>query len=919
MIDRNQVSFWLLLTKLFLLAGVIGKVLCIAPASAQIVPDEIGNEKTIVTSLDSAPIDLITGGATRGINLFHSFQEFNVDAARGVYFENPQGIENILSRVTGKNPSRILGLLGVQGEANLYLINPNGIIFGSQAILNVQGSFVATTANAVQFGNQGIFNTSNPTAVPLLSINPSAFLFNQLIPNSFIYQAASFLLVPENNSLIFLGGNVTIDGGALLAPSGRVEVGGLAVEGKVELTINGSNLNLSFPTNVARADVLLTNAAGISVAGEGGGSIAVNARDIDLLGTSALLAGIQPELGSVDTQAGDITLDATGQVTLGEFSLIGNFVSPNSTGSGGNIYIKTSALSVTEGTQISTATFGQGDAGSIEINARDTVNIAGFNEGYSSGIFSTINANGNAGNISVKTTDLFLVDGAQLVANTFGKGNAGSIFVQANNVSLDNASGILSSVSSGAVGDGGDIQIQTRSLSLTNGSQVQALIFREQGEIPGGQGKGGNITINATESVDLIGISSVQLPIINPLNDSEFIATEGFSSGIFTSTEKGAMGSGGNIAIDTRSLQIRDGAIVNAQTLNSSDGGQITINTNKFTATDGGQVLTVSRDRGKAGNITLNATDSVTLSGSDPSFFERFERFGRDVVNNEGAGSGLFASTDADSTGNGGTISLATRNLLVSDRAKISAQSLGTGIAGNISIRADESVSANDGEITTSTRQSVGGAIDIVAGDIRLWDDSHIRTNVASGNGGGGNIALSANSILLFDDSDILAFARDGQGGNITLNTPVFFAENFQPAAFNINPDNLDGNNRADINASGAVAGVVEIPDVSFIQNSLIDLPENPLNTDTLIANSCVARNPQQGNFLITGAGSLPSRPGDSVSAYPTGSVQSIPDRTSSLPWRLGDPIVEPQGVYRLANGRLLLSRECLRSPDNNS
>ncbi|MBE9191077.1 filamentous hemagglutinin N-terminal domain-containing protein [Gloeocapsopsis crepidinum LEGE 06123] len=912
----SRIIFYSQLIRNLLVLGIIGKILCVLPAIAQIVPDEtLESEKSVVTSFDPVPIDFVTGGATRGINLFHSFQEFNVNAGRQAYFSNPAGIENILSRVTGKNPSSILGLLGVLGNANLFLINPNGIIFGSEAILDVQGSFVTTTANAVQFGNQGFFNTANPTSISLLSVNPSAFLFNQIAPNSFIYQSTSFLQVPGSNSLIFLGGNVTIDGGRLFAPSGRVEIGGLAGEGKVELTINGGNLDLNFPRDVARADVLLTNAAGIGVAGEGGGSIEINARDINLLGASFLSAGIQPNLGSIDTQAGDITLDASGQVTLGEFSLVGNFVTPNSTGSGGNIYIKTESLSITEGAQIGAATVGQGDGGNIKIDARDTVTVAGFNNGERSGILSTVNigANGNAGSISIETENLFLNDGAQVVANTFGEGNAGSIFVQADNVSLDNASGILSSVSSGAVGDGGDINIQTRSLSLTNGSQVQAAVFREQGEIPGGQGKGGNISINASESVDLVGISSVQLPITSPFNPLKLLPTEGFSSGLFTSTEKGAIGSGGNITINTRSLQVRNGAIVNAQTLNSSDGGNITLNVNTFTATGGGQVLTVSRDRGKAGNITLTATDSITLSGNDPSFSERFERFGRDVVNNEGSASGLFASTDADSTGSGGTINLGTRNLFLSDRAEISAQSLGTGIAGNISIRADESVEANNSDIATSASQSIGGAINIVAGDIRLHGDSDIRTNVASGEGGGGNIALSANSVLAFDVSDILAFARDGQGGNIILNTPVFFAENFQPAAFNTNPDNLEGNNRADVNASGAVAGVVTVPDVSFIQNSLTDLPENPINTDTLIANSCIARSPQQGgNFLVTGAGGLPLRPGDSVSTYPTGTVRSIPNNTSSRPWQLGDPIVEPQGVYRLANGRLLLSRECL-------
>lgn len=173
--------------------------------------------------------------------------------------------------------------------------------------------------------------------------------------------------------------------------------------------------------------------------------------------------------------------------------------------------------------------------------------------------------------------------------------------------------------------------------------------------------------------------------------------------------------------------------------------------------------------------------------------------------------------------------------------------------------------------------------------------------------------------MLTFDDSDILAFARDGRGGNITLNTPAYFGSNFQATSLDADPDSLDGNNRADINATGAVSGVITLPNVSFIPNSLVELPENAINTASLIANSCVARSrDSEGTFIITGAGGLPVRPGDaSVSPYSTGTVRTVPtDELSessgaSRPWRKGDSILEPQGLYQLENGELILSRKC--------
>ncbi|MEQ9368787.1 MAG: filamentous hemagglutinin N-terminal domain-containing protein [Coleofasciculus chthonoplastes F3-SA18-01] len=122
------------------------------PLLAQITPDNtLEAEHSVVTpnaQVRGRLADLIEGGAIREANLFHSFLEFNIEKGQRVYFANPVGIETIFSRVTGNNPSAILGTLGVNGGANLFFLNPNGIIFGENAQLDIQGSFVASTANS---------------------------------------------------------------------------------------------------------------------------------------------------------------------------------------------------------------------------------------------------------------------------------------------------------------------------------------------------------------------------------------------------------------------------------------------------------------------------------------------------------------------------------------------------------------------------------------------------------------------------------------------------------------------------------------------------------------------------------------------------------------------------------------------------
>ena len=1149
-------------------------------AYAQITPDNtLGAERSVVTPdvIQGKPSDRINGGARRGANLFHSFRDFNVREGRGAYFSNPNGVENIFGRVTGGSRSEIGGTLGVSGEANLFLINPNGILFGSNASLDVKGSFVGTTADGIGFGDRGFFNATNPNAPSqLLTVNPAAFLFNQIAaqpiinrsvsPNSQNPEIPDGLRVPTQESLLLVGGEVRLEGGSLRAPGGRIELGGLAAPGTVGLNIDGSDLSLSFPDSVALADVFLVEFADtipeIDVTAGDGGDIAIFARNINVLDGSDICAGIgadgacnglAPSSGYVGAQAGDITLDAQGTITIADpFSVVDNDVNPGAVGNGGNVNIKARLIKIADGGQISASTFGEGDAGSINIFARDTVSLDdGSSDTF---IFSNVGSDavGNSGGINITTGSLFVKNGAQIQSEVEGEGNAGKIIIDAGDIvsfdgrdANDFPSAVSSRVGEGATGSTGGIKITTDSLLMTNRAQLlsdtrgqgdagnisieaqnqvylmDSDIISEVGE-EGGVGKGGNINIKTgtllvqngsslladTENVGDAGNITIEARdrvVVEGEGISAFAnSTDVFPSQITATVDFNgfsAVGEGGDITISTGSLLVADEGFINTSTeglgnagnINITaadsisvttegfiasrtfdraigDGGDITINANSLSLTSDAQIITSTFSTGKAGNITIALGDRLTIDGSGSGLFAITQdtsiapeassdagqslstaqnltsqtgqlvtgitgtlssdndvdlyrvylpgnqTFSATTVDNSNAdtrlflfkanGQGVYFNDDVDSDtyqstlpdghpltpqtagnyylaitsyandpvsedgiifgsgsftdvlgptgtggsqplsgwsndgddsgsyfisitdssttpavisgGTGGNINISTESLSISNGAEISAESRGQGGAGNITINAEGTLSATDGDIITAAERASGGAINVTTQDIRLQGDSDIRTEVASGTGGGGNIILTADSILAFDDSDILAFAQDGQGGNITLNTPVFFGSRFQPAPQGTNPNLLDGNDRVDINASGAFSGVISLPDVSFLQNSLTELPVNAITTETLIANSCVVPSGgQRGTFIITGAGGLPVRPGDaSVSPYSTGTVRTVPDNESSLPgatrpWQKGDPIVEPTGTYRLANGKLIMSREC--------
>jgi len=452
-------------------------------------------------------------------------------------------VSNIFSRVTGGSASSIDGILKANGTANLFLLNPNGIIFGQNASLSIGGSFVGTTANAIGFGTLGTFSASTLNNPSVLTVNPNSFLFNQIAAQSVNSQAN--LQVSTGNSLLLLGGNVSLDGsngGQILAPGGRVELGGLAGTGTVGLNVNETILSLTFPVGVPRANVSLNNGVIVNVRAGGGGSIAVNANNLNMFGGSKLRAGIAENSGLASSQGGDIDVDVTDAITFDNGSRTENTVQENGTGNAGNVFISTKSLSLSNVSVIAGSTLGQGNGGNVTISASDFIKIDGINFVGSS--VSPPRAVGRGGNVSITSKSLSLTNGGTISASTVGQGNAGNVTISASDfIKIDGIGIVASAVFPGAVGSGGNVSIISKSLSLTNGGYIATAT--------GGQGNAGNVTINASDFIKIDGVFS----------------GTGTSSGVYNGAYNRSNGNGGDINITSPLLSITNGGVLSAITL----------------------------------------------------------------------------------------------------------------------------------------------------------------------------------------------------------------------------------------------------------------------------------------------------------------------------------------------------------------
>ncbi|MFB2897584.1 filamentous hemagglutinin N-terminal domain-containing protein [Aerosakkonemataceae cyanobacterium BLCC-F50] len=605
-----------------LTGSLLSALFCVQPIAAQVVPDAtlpVG-ERSQVTGNPNVQID---GGARRGGNLFHSFSQFSVPTGGSAYFNNAADVQNIFSRVTGGSISNIDGLIRANGTANLFLLNPNGILFGPNARLNIGGSFIATTANSINFADNFQYSATNPQTTPLLTVsipiglqmgaNPGRIevqgngydlsvtipIFTPLIRGS----STAGLRVPVGQTLALIGGDIAIDGGTLTAEQGRVELGS-ARDGQVGL---GDGFTFSYPGVQTFGDIRLSRQALADASG--GGVIQVQGNQVSLVDGSLLLIQNQ------ETQAGgSIRVNAAQSLALSGASPDGSFAGGLDSetvgiGSGADITVSARQLLVWDGAEMQTISYGFARSGNVMTQVSDSVQIIGFssaNPSLGSAIGTTTYSAGDAGDIIVLAQTLALLDGGNITTATFGSGRSGDVLVNALDlIKLMGQSSVFNSSVIGAIsigtGDAGQLTINTSRLVIQDGGAVSTSTV--------GIGSAGSVTINAQKSVEVGGSPPLPSPP----------SRVGSSASIVNDVLRQAYqlplapsGASGNVTINTERLSITNGATVDVSNEGVGNAGTLRVNANSISLNLGGSI-TAATASGEGGNIDLNVRDFLLL------------------------------------------------------------------------------------------------------------------------------------------------------------------------------------------------------------------------------------------------------------------------------------------------------------------
>jgi len=376
---------------------LIAILLTLEPTVAQIKPDNsLGSENSRVSNDQTNPfIDKIDGGAIREGNLFHSFEQFSIPLGGTAYFNNANNIQNIISRVTGNSVSNIDGLLQANSSANLFLLNPNGIILGPNASLNIGGSFLASTASTINFADGIQFSSSDSQSVPLLTVsvpvglgltspgsikvkgNGHSLLTNvSTVGNPVVGagQSTIGLKTSPERAIVLVGGDVEIEGGILTAPSGQIEIGSID-SGLVKIeSINNKGWTLNYDNIQSFRDIELEKLALLDASGLKNGNIFLRGRDITVADPSLIIVS---NFGSSDS--GKVSVNASGNIEI--------------------------------------------------IGIRNLTKPTGQDIGPARGIFTQNLSSGKAANIEVSANNIFIRDSGLVGSASFASGSSGDIFL----------------------------------------------------------------------------------------------------------------------------------------------------------------------------------------------------------------------------------------------------------------------------------------------------------------------------------------------------------------------------------------------------------------------------------------------------------------------------------------------------------
>ncbi|MDB2542274.1 filamentous hemagglutinin N-terminal domain-containing protein [Pseudomonadales bacterium] len=721
-------------------------------------------------------------GVTRGVNLLHSFEVFNVRVGESATFNGPDAINNIIARVTGTGTTTIDGLLrSAITSADLFLLNPNGIAFGANAQIEVDGGLYLSTASSISFDDGSQLLISDTGASGFTAAAPSAFGFD-VSPADISFSNVNVetqVIAPDAFSdapvskLTIVGGNILLDTARLHLVGSEIDL--VAVGGQGNVSVSGSRSLIDAPN---LADITIvgdpTNVdVRIETSGDPAGRFSILANDLSMTDQAFIFSdstgtskgpGVEIQLsGDLNIASGSrITTDALGSgggsdllitadtISLADFQTkIGSDNRSDLGGGGGDVMLNANSIIVSNDAQISSTTIGSGSGGHIKINVADllitnsgavsgqtasTGNSGGVSvnasnavtiEGFSSGVFSSSFADtGNAGDITISAASLVLTDEGMLTAESLSpfSGAPGAVILNVGTLELSDLGSIVTS----------------------NASDLEA---------------GGSVIITG-ETINISGSASAAPEII--------------FSGIQSSTFGEA--GGGSVIVQGENINLIDGGAVEALTESLGRAGSITLL--GHLVIDGARVDARTLGEGDGGDIFLSGSVLVSNGGSvDTSTIFDFSGVGNaGQINIDGASlvvidQGSYIASRTEGLGDAGAVAIASSSVQVAAGGMISTNTLADGAAGNINITSAEvTVSGIGSSITSSTAAAaVGGSISVSATDLSI-SDGGVVTVIATGDGRAGDITLRAsNNLDVLDRGAVLTSSKLSGGGSLNV------------------------------------------------------------------------------------------------------------------------------------------------------
>jgi|CXWL01.1.fsa_nt_gi filamentous hemagglutinin family protein len=847
--------------------------LALAQGTTAITPTiGIGNLGTKVTT-DGQTVQ-ITGGTRpgNGTNLFHSFDQFIVGPGDAAHFLNTTPslrTENILSRVTGGNPSSIFGTIDTMSypEANLFLMNPAGVVFGPSATLHVGGSVAFTTANYLRLAGadgsgSGIFHADTTTTSLLTSASVSTFGFLSPNPAAIAVQG-SRLIVQPGQSISLVGGNITVQSSTLAndtsqsarlsAPGGQIKIASVASPGEVLAENFGQAPNTHGQSLGTLGTVRISKQSHIDTSGEGGGAILVRGghlivddSTISANSTKAAKSGAGRRLDPSWLGIG-IEVDVAQDAIIDNGAIIETKVEQGALLGSGGVRITADRIMISGGPKIlkfvethPTAEFPfagvksnvtskstAASSGGISLNAT-SIDIKSLGQ-----IETTTTSAGHAGHISLQASgDIVLDSGFIRSASATSSGNAGNIVLASSTGDVRLAPGLLASQTDNSSGNAGNITLRASQghVSVATSSFVTS-------QANNSAGNAGSITIEAPHG-DVMLEGTTVLNSINKdtgtLGGIQVTANNLFLTGSHILENNVAKQAAGNIVIMLEGrLNLTGDSFIQTGTDGPANAAHLIIRARDILITENSSLLTepTAASVGAAGAIDLSAQTLTIQNGGK-----------------------ISATTFGISpTATGGSITIkVTDQVMMSDNASITASSRGPADAGSISINAGRQLELhNASSITTTTilGQANGGDIGIQATDrVRLVNNSEISTSVKGTEGSGGNIFIDPKVVIL-ESSNVTANAVTGAGGNITFVTPLFLAD----SASRISASSERG-------PSGTVTIQSPTANLSGVVGQLVSKASPP---QVLLQNRCIAlAGSEQSTFILAGRDTLPIEPG---------------------------------------------------------